>query len=154
MKKTLLTGLAGTLLLVLVSTFAVKAQTADVKARTAVANLYKAAKSKNMFDWSRTELEKYFTKALAGAIYKSMKSEDGLDFDILYYAQDTEVTGFLISGGNKVTAGAYQVIVKFKNSGQSERLFFTLEKDFKVSNIKYNDGKTADSHTLLEILKN
>ncbi|GEM_PF-4248601 len=155
MKKTLLTSLAVTLFLVLVSASPVNAQT-DVKARNAVANLYKAAKTKNIVDWSRAELEKYFTKELAGAIYKATQSEDGLDFDILYYAQDTKITGFFISGGYEVVFGdgAYEVIVGFKNFGKSRQMFFTLEKDFRISNIKYDDGKTADSPTLLDILKN
>ena len=147
--------MATAVFLVLAMVFTANAQT-DVKARKAVADLYKAAKTKNIADWNRVELEKYFTKELAGAIYKAAQSEDGLDFDILYNAQDTKITGFFISGGSKVVFGdgAYEVIVGFKNFGKSQQLYYTLENDFRISNIKYDDFKTANSPTLRNILNN
>lgn len=154
MKKTVWTIFAATILSMLAVVSSVNAQT-DVKARNAVANLYKAAKTKNIADWNKAELERYFTKELADTIFKATQSEEGLDFDILYNAQDTKITGFFISGGSKGAFGdgAYQVIVGFKNFGKSQQLYFTLEEDFRISNIKYDDFKTANSPTLVNILK-
>lgn len=144
MKKQLFTHIGITILLILTIFTFVDAQSTKLKAqaRNTVANLYKEAKTKNIAEWDKVKLQKYFDTKLAGAIYKVTHGENGIDFDILYNAQDTKITNFFVSGGYSsiFDGGRYTVIVGFKNFGESKQLYFTLEKDFKISEVKYDGG--------------
>src|SRR5476649_546471 len=69
---------------------------AQTKPETVVANLYTAAKTKQVAAMTKIELQKHFNKELADSIWKVTHSDNGIDFDILYNAQDTRITNFTV----------------------------------------------------------
>lgn len=138
MKIKLLINILAAILLSL-NTLANAQTTNEAKARTVVDNLYKAGNTKDIASWSKVELKKYFDTKLSDAIYQATHSEDGFDFDILYYAQDTKITNFKISGGS-FNNSEYLASVSFKNFGEAKKISFTLNNAFKISEVKY-DGQ-------------
>jgi len=97
---------------------------------------------------NRAQLDKYFTKRLAGMIWKDMKGSRGevgaLDGDPLYNAQDMEIKHFVI-GKTKYESGKTEVWVTFENFGKKTELVFQLVKGksgWRIADIKYDDGST------------
>lgn len=101
---------------------------------------------------SRALVDKYFTGDLADLIWKdavgAKKGEVGaLNFDPLYYAQDTEITGFVIDKADENNT----VKVRFKNFGKNEVITFSLStantssKVYKIDSIVYSDAEDLES---------
>jgi hypothetical protein len=101
---------------------------------------------------SRALVDKYFTGELADLIWKdavgTKKGEVGaLDFDPLYYAQDTQITNFVIAKADENNT----VKVRFKNMGKDEEITFSLttanasSKVYKIDSIVYSDAEDLES---------
>ena len=120
-----------------------------------VKNLYAARKSPKTDPFfqtkSRALLDKYFTKNFADLIWKDATTRgDGvgaLDFDPLEYAQDSEITNFIIEKADENGV----VKVKFKNFGKDEEIKFFLTKEntaskvWKIDSIVYSDAEDLGS---------
>ncbi len=126
---------------------------AQTSPEAVVANLYKAAKLKSVADMSKTQLRKYFDDELADHIWKTAHGDNGLDFDLLYNAQDTQIKNFQI--GKYGQGGKFWgwVTVSFSNFGERQKINFKLSNatggaGWKVVDIHYKDGST-----LMSILK-
>lgn len=143
MKKQLFTNITIAIFLTLTAFTFAHAQP-EAQAKNVVTNLYKAAKTKNIADWSKVELKKYFDAELADSIYKVTHSEDGIDFDILYYAQDTQIKNFRIGEAESQSPSLATVNVSFSNFGKKEEIQFLVtsfgEKGWKITEIYYADG--------------
>jgi hypothetical protein len=120
---------------------------------TVVANLYQAAKLKGVADMSKAQLRKYFDDELADQIWKAAHGENGLDFDLIYNAQDTQIKNFQI--GKYSQGGRFWgwVSVSFSNFGERQKINFKLSNatggaGWKIVDIHYKDGST-----LMSILK-
>lgn len=142
MKKLMTGAMLLTMLMVLDSS--AQAQGAP---ETVVANLYQAAKAKNVAEMSKAGLRKYFDEELADGIWKAARSEEGLGFDILYYAQDTQIKNFQIGKYGKGGQFWGWVTVSFTNFGKREKIDFKLTSatggaGWKIADIKYADGST------------
>ncbi len=126
-----------------------------------VKNLYTAHKGKNspfFQNKSRALVDKYFTGALADAIWKEARdSKPGevgkLDFDPLYAAQDIHITKFVVA-----KADANNVVkVTFLNMGHPEEINFflttanTSSKVYKIDSIMYSDAEDLESILSYEI---
>ena len=138
--------LAGTALLL---TLAVSGTTARAQAgpETVVANLYRAATAKSVAEMSKTQLRKYFDEELADDIWKAARSEEGLGFDLLYYAQDTRIKNFRI--GKYEEGGRFWgwVTVSFTNFGERQKINFRVTSatggaGWRIADISYTDGST------------
>ena len=126
-------------------------------------NLYKthdAQKGPFFNKESRTVLEQYFTKELAGLIVKdaiAAKGEVGaLEFDPLYESQDPQITNFKVGEvkwggilkdkGDEPEEGLAVVEVTFKDSGKARRIGFRFtqnaQKTWKIADINYSDGRS------------
>lgn len=146
-----------TLALVVCSTaFGQKKKSATaVSPDTVVRNLYAAHKGKNgpFFQRkSRALVYKYFTGALADAIWKDAReSKPGevgnLDFDPLFYAQDVDIKNFVIAKADENN----MVKVRFMNMGHPEEITFSLttpntsSKVYKIDSIVYADAEDLES---------
>lgn len=101
---------------------------------------------------SRAVINKYFVNqpgsavsVLGDVIWKieSDKNSIGFDFDPLYYAQDTQITNFVVGKADENN----MVTVKFKNFGKDEEIMFSLVTDntktkgWKIENISYSDSE-------------
>lgn len=119
-----------------------------------VRDLYAAHKSKMspFFQKKNRKLvDKYFTGALADAIWKEASDpRDGvgnLDFDPLYHAQDIQITKFLIAKADENNV----VKVTFLNMGHPEEINFSLStpntssKVYKIDSIMYSDAEDLES---------
>lgn len=118
-----------------------------------VKNLYAAKGASSPFfqKKSRALVDKYFTRELADTIWKDATTAgDGvgaLDFNPLYYAQDDQITNFVIG---KADANGV-VKVKFKNFGKDEEIIYTLVKEntaskvWKIESIMYGDAEDLGS---------
>lgn len=119
-----------------------------------VKNLYAAQKAGNgpfFQKENRAVVDKYFAPELADTIWKDATSAgDGvgaLDFDPLFYAQDTQITNFVIA---KADANN-MVKVRFKNMGKNEEIVFSLTKEntasktWKIDSIGYSDAEDLGS---------
>lgn len=128
---------------------------AAVGPETVVKNLYAAHKGKKspfFQNKGRALVDKYFTGALADAIWQeAVESKPGevgnLDFDPLFYAQDIQITKFLIA-----KADANNVVkVTFLNMGHPEEINFSLaqantwSKVYKIASIVYSDAEDLES---------
>ena len=150
-------------LLTLGSTGFAQSKTTAIAPDAVVRNLYAAQKNEKNSPFfqakSRALVDKYFAKELANLIWKDAKAVDAsgglgsLDFDPLYNAQDTEITGFKI-GKPMYGEGNLQladVPVDFKNMGKKQTILFRLEqgadKRWKISDIYYPDN--TEPHTSL-----
>lgn len=111
---------------------------------TIVANLYKAAKVKDIAAMSKTELRKYFDKELAELIRKTANSDNGLNFDILYDAQDTQIKNFRIGEAENQSPSLATVDVSFTNFGEKKEIQFLLAsygaEGWKITEIYYEQG--------------
>jgi hypothetical protein len=96
---------------------------------------------------NRALVDKYFTKNFADLIWKDALTANGevgaIDFDPLYNAQDTRITGFKIGKpmyGEGNLDGA-DVPVTFRNMGKDETVLFKFERNsqkiWKISDIYY-----------------
>ncbi len=130
-----------------------KKTTTAVTPEKVVKNLYAAKNASSPFfqKKSRALVDKYFTRELADLIWKDATSAgDGvgaLDFNPLFYAQDDEITNFVIG-----KADANNVVtVKFKNFGKDEQIIYTLVKEntqskvWKIESIMYSDAEDLGS---------
>ncbi len=100
---------------------------------------------------NRKLVDKYFTGALADAIWKeASEPREGvgnLDFDPLYHAQDIQITKFLIA---KADVNGV-VKVTFLNMGHPEEINFSLStpntssKVYKIDSIMYSDAEDLES---------
>lgn len=125
MKKQLFTNITIAIFLTL-TTFAIVHAQLEARARNVVANLYKAAKTKDIADWNKAELKKYFDTELTNAISKVTHGENGIDFDILYNAQDTQIKNFRIGEGESQSPSLATVDVSFSNFGEKEGIQFLM----------------------------
>ena len=139
----------------LFTTLAVSGAPARAQARpeTVVANLYRAAAAKSVAEMSKTQLRKYFDEGLADDIWKAARSEEGLGFDLLYYAQDTRIRDFRI--GKYGAGGRFWgwVTASFTNFGERHKINFRVTSatggaGWRIADIVYTDGST-----LTEILR-
>ncbi len=129
-----------------------KAQT--VTADAVVKNLYAAQKNDSTNPFIQTKkralVDKYFTKEFGDIIWKTAASDTGYNFDPLYYAQDTQITNFVVGRADANNA----VKVRFKNMGKAEEVTFSLTKEntaskvWKIDSIVYSDAE--DLASLLE----
>ncbi len=100
---------------------------------------------------NRALVDKYFTGELADAIWKdAVATTDGvgaLDFNPSFYAQDDEITNFVIG---KADANN-MVKVRFKNFGKDEEITYSLVKErtgakaWKIETIMYSDAEDLAS---------
>lgn len=88
-------------------------------------------------------VDKYFTRNFADIIWKTAASDTGYNFDPLTYAQDKEITNFVVGRADKDSV----VTVKFKNFGKDEEITFSLTKEttaskvWKIDSIGYSDSE-------------
>lgn len=126
---------------------------AQVDPETVIRSLYRAADTKAIAEMTRTELLRYFDEELSNAIWNAANDENGLDFDILYNAQDNQIKNFRISKASPQTALLSYWNVSFTNFGKKTfvnfELMYSKTKGWKISEITY-----ADSSTLSNILLN
>ena len=143
--------IAAASLCVLLTLSAAAQKTTSTSARKSpqalVADLYRQHKKESPFfqKQSRSLVDRYFDKELAGLIWNIPDSPDEvgpLDGDPLYNAQDMEIRNFVI---NKpiVKNGKTTVLVSFTNLGKKQEVKFLLvsrPSGWKIANIKYDDG--------------
>lgn len=136
-----------------------KTKAAATNANTAdalVKKLYdaqKADKSPFFQNKNRAVVDVYFAKELADMIWKdSVESTDGIgaiDFDPLYYAQDTDITNFVV--GKPLADGDENnsvVSVTFKNFGRAEKISYEMQREkgiWKIKDVSYSDGENLVS---------
>lgn len=96
---------------------------------------------------SRTLLDKYFDKKLAGLLWKDLtshKDEVGvLDFDPFYNTQDPDIKKLNV-GAAKIEGTHATVVVTFENFGQKQTVTYSLSQGtggWKISNISYGAGE-------------
>lgn len=132
-----------------------KTKAGAVSPEQVVKNLYDAQKNEatNPFfqKKSRALVDKYFMRELADTIWKDATTAgDGvgvLDFDPLYYAQDTEIKNFVIEKADENNI----VKVRFKNMGKDEEISFSLTTEntsstvWKIDSIVYSDAEDLGS---------
>lgn len=139
MKKILI----GILIVILFGVGSVMSQ-ARKNPETVVANLYKTAKAKDIAAMSKTELRKYFDKELADLIWKTANNDNGLNFDILYDAQDTQIKKFRIGEAENQSPSLATVDVSFTNFGEKKEIQFRLvsygAEGWKITEIYYEQG--------------
>ncbi len=127
-----------------------KTKVGAVSPEQVVKNLYavqKAGKGPFFQKKSRALVDKYFMRELADLIWKDATTAgDGvgaLDFDPLFYAQDTEIKNFVIEKADENNI----VKVRFKNMGKDEEITFSLTKEntaskvWKIDSIVYSDAE-------------
>jgi Protein of unknown function (DUF3828) len=94
----------------------------------------------------RAAMEKWLAKDLAALVAKdaanSPEEVGVLDFDPLYYAQDTEIADFKLKSEKE--GGGVHVIATFKNFGQADTIRFVMAqaagKSWKIADIRYKDN--------------
>lgn len=125
-----------------------------------ITNLYaehKAGKGPFNQNKSRALVDKYFHAGLDDQVWRvtggAAKGEEGvLNFDPLYYSQDSEITDFTVSRPDAESGET--VTVNFKNFGKNEQIIFGFNmtneklKDWRIDRIIYSDGE--DLWSLLE----
>jgi hypothetical protein len=96
----------------------------------------------------KRELEAYFDTRLTDLLWRNIlqveQSGDAghLDFDLLYDAQDTQITGFAVAPP-KIERNQAIVPVRFKNFGQPFRITYRLRKTrqgWRIRNLEYGKG--------------
>lgn len=132
-------------------------KTTEIAPDAVVKNLYAARKNPKTDPFfqnkNRALLDKFFTRQLADLIWKDAISvkpgESGnLDYDPLYYAQDTDIKNFVIGKADENNV----VKVTFKNYDRDERILFTLVKEnaaskvWKIDTIMYSDAEDLGSN--------
>lgn len=128
---------------------------APVTPERVVKNLYTARKNPKTDPFfqkkNRVLVDKYFAKELADTIWKdAVATTDGvnaLDFDPTYYAQDTQITNFVVEKADENNV----VKVRFKNMGKDEQILYTLSKAnpaskvWKIDTVMYSDAEDLGS---------
>src|SRR6266513_15204 len=116
--------------------------------RELVKHLYQAHRSKHDPLDQTQLLGRYFDADLLNLYLKDKREAKGevgrLDGDLLYNAQDIQITDFSISAP-KTTGAETLVMVRFKNIGKSTRVEYVLGRTadgWKISNIRYDDGSS------------
>ena len=107
-----------------------------------VSNLYKVAKAKKVARMSQAELLRFFDSRLAGLIRKTATSEGGIDFDILYDAQDVKILNLRIDPTDTESATSRSVHVTFTNFGEKKEIYFRFgpgKAGWKITEIYYED---------------
>lgn len=127
-------------------------QTAKTAPDALVKDLYQqhdAQKSPFYQSENRALVDKYFDKNLAEMIWKEAREpKDGvgaLDGDPLYDAQDTDIKKFAV-GKPQITGDKAEVVVSFENFKKPTKFTYLLVKqngDWKISDIKYGEGRTG-----------
>jgi hypothetical protein len=123
-----------------------------------VRNLYAAQKTGlNPFfqTKNRAVVDKYFAEDLADLIWKDAvkaKGEVGaIDFNPLYYAQDTKITHFKVGkpGYGDINLVRADVLATFKNMGKDKTIIFRFiknaDKIWKITNIFYSSTDSRES---------
>lgn len=126
----------------LIFTFGLAAQTTP---DSVVRDLYRANKVKDVAEMSKTQLKKYFDNTLAEKYWKVANGEDGIDFEILYDAQDTEIKNFQIGKYAAGRNGTGWVPVTFLNFGQRHKIEFQFARrpaGWRITDIRYDSGYT------------
>lgn len=143
MKKVLI----GILLTIFIGLGSAAAQ-GRIEPETVVANLYRAARTKSIAEMSKTELGKYFDKELVDLIWKTANSDSGIDFDILYDAQDTKISNFRIGASEIQSPSLRTVKVSFTNFSEKKEIEFALlsfgAEGWKIDEIYYDQGQLSD----------
>lgn len=122
-----------------------------------IKNLYAVHKDGNGPIFSRKGkhlLPKYFDAKLTKLIWHNIAETppdlvSNLDFDPLFDAQDTKITGFNV-GKPKIEGSAATVVVRFKNFDKRTRITFMLSNTgsgWRIHNLVYSSG-----HDLLKTL--
>ena len=97
---------------------------------------------------SKTELGKYFDKELVDLIWKTANGDSGIDFDILYDAQDTKISNFRIGVSEIQSPSLRTVDVSFTNFGEKKEIEFALlsfgAEGWKIDEIYYDQGQLSD----------
>lgn len=142
------------LMLTVTSTGFAQTKNNAATADAVVKNLYAAQKKDSTNPFIQTKnralVDKYFTKEFGDIIWKVAKSDTGWNFDPLSYAQDTQITDFVVGKADENS----MVKVKFKNFGKDEEITFSLIKEntaskvWKIESIVYSDAE--DLASLLE----
>jgi len=113
-----------------------------------VSDLYRQHKQRSPFFQTRSRalLDKYFTRELAGLIWRDARSSGdevgALDGDPLFNAQDMKITNFQIQRAT-VMPGSASVPVTFANFGERHQIVFRLVQErgiWKIADIAYDDG--------------
>lgn len=118
---------------------------AQVKPEAVVANLYKAGEVKSVGEMSRRELKRFFSGEVVNKILKAAKQENGLNFDVLYNAQDTQIKSFKIGKAAGFTRTSVLLTVSFTNFKKKERFEFALgsyAEGWRITDITYTDGSS------------
>ncbi len=132
-----------------------QSKTKPMTADAVVKDLYAAQKANRgpfFQKKSRALVDKYFSGDLAELIWKDAvgvkKGEVGtLDFDPLFYAQDTKITNFVVAKADENNT----VKVRFNNMGKDEEISFSLttanasSKVYKIDSIVYSDAEDLGS---------
>ena len=112
-----------------------------------VSNLYKAAKAKKVARLSQAELLRFFDSRLAGLIRKAAASEGGIDFDILYDAQDMKISNFRVGPTETESATSRSVQVTFTNFGEKKEINFRFapsgKTGWKITEVYYDEGRLS-----------
>jgi hypothetical protein len=114
-----------------------------------VSALYKDTEDGPFFQTSnRALVDKYFDKSTADLIWKDAVDSQGevgaLGADPLYDAQDTDIKNFSVHAP-EIKDGRAEVVVSFENFKKKERITYLLiskEGAWKITDIKYRDGRT------------
>lgn len=132
-----------------------QSKTKPITPEAVVKDLYAAQKANRgpfFQKKSRALVDKYLIGDLADLIWKDAigvkKGEVGsLNFDPLFYAQDTQITNFVITKADE----NHVVKVRFKNMGKDEEISFSLttantsSKVYKIDSIVYSDAEDLES---------
>src|SRR5881398_1885827 len=116
-----------------------------------VAQLYKEHSGKSdplQYPASKKRLPNYFYKPLLDLYLKDQEASKGevgkIDFDLLYDAQDFEISDFnLVVLPNKKGSG--YVAARFKNMGIDQEITFALQRTkmgWRIADIQYKDGRS------------
>lgn len=150
------TLLITTLLLAFASiSFAQTKKAVIVTPEQVVKDLYAARKNPKTDPFfqkkNRALVDKYFARELANTIWKdAVATTDGvnaLDFDPTFYAQDQQITNFVVGKADENNV----VKVRFKNMGKDEQIFYTLSKAttaskvWKIDTVMYSDAEDLGS---------
>ncbi len=105
---------------------------------------------------SKTDLRKYFSQTLADNLWKALKTEDRVDFHVLYDIQDdTDIRNFRIAKAVPKPDGIATVAVTFINFGDRKRIDYKLGKggdgSWRIVNVFYYGG--GRTFNLEEILR-
>ena len=111
-----------------------------------VANLYRQGRTRKVARMSQAELLRFFDSRLAGLIRKAATGDGGIDFDILYDAQDTKISNLKIDPTDTESATSRSVHVTFTNFGEKKEIYFRFapgKAGWKITEIYYDEGRLS-----------